>query len=126
MSKRAWRTIRRFLLIQAVIFLAAALVHAGVLVRGYEHRAARIAESVIAAVLFLGLLASWLRPAWTRAAGVVAQGFALLGTCVGLFTIAVGVGPRTVPDVAYHVAIIVVLAWGLGVAWRARALGSPT
>jgi branched-subunit amino acid permease len=50
----------------------------------------------------------------------VGQGFALLATCVGLFTIAVGVGPRTVPDVAYHVAIVIVLLWGLMVARRAR------
>ena len=41
------------------------------------------------------------------------QEFALLGTLVGVFTIIVGVGPRTLPDVAYHLAIIVVLVFGL-------------
>jgi hypothetical protein len=35
-----------------------------------------------------------------------------------LFTIAVGVGPRTVPDIAYHIAIVLVLVWGLRVAAR--------
>jgi hypothetical protein len=39
-------------------------------------------------------------------------------TLVGLFTIAIGVGPRTIPDVAYHVGIVVVLIWGLSVAAR--------
>ncbi len=36
-----------------------------------------------------------------------------------MFTIVVGVGPRTVPDIAYHVAIVAVLVWGLVVAKRA-------
>ena len=62
---------------------------------------------------------SWIRPAWTRQAGLAARGFALLGTLVGIFTIIVGVGPRTVPDVVYHVAIVVVLVWGLMSARRA-------
>jgi hypothetical protein len=75
---------------------------------------------VIAIVLLAGTAWSWIRPAHTRRAGLAAQGFALLGTLVGLFTIAVGVGPRTAPDVAYHLAIVAVLAWGLAVAVRAR------
>jgi hypothetical protein len=111
--------IRAFLLIEATAFAAAALVHFGVLVHGYEHRQARVAESVITLVLLLGLVLSWLRPTWTREAGLVAQGFALLGTLVGSFTIIVGVGPRTAPDVVYHLAIMAVLVWGLLVAVRA-------
>jgi hypothetical protein len=111
--------IRAFLLVEAVAFAAAALVHFGVLVHGYEHRQARVAESVIALVLVGGLIVSWSRPTLTREAGLAAQGFALLGTLVGLFTIAVGVGPRTVPDVVYHVGIVAVLIWGLLVAARA-------
>ena len=50
--------------------------------------------------------------------GLIAQGFALLGTLVGVFTIAIGVGPRTVPDVAYHAIIVLVLLPGLVVAAR--------
>lgn len=38
---------------------------------------------------------------------------------VGVFTIAVGFGPRTVPDVVYHLAILTTLVWGLVVAARA-------
>jgi hypothetical protein len=49
---------------------------------------------------------------------VGAQAFATLGVLVGLFTTAVGVGPRTAPDVAYHVAILAVLAVGLAIALR--------
>jgi hypothetical protein len=101
------------LLLEAAAFFAASLVHSGYLVSGYEHRAARIAESVIAMVLLAGAACVWLRPAWIRKAGLAAQGFALLGTLAGVFTIVVGVGPRTVPDIVYHVVIVIVLAWGL-------------
>jgi hypothetical protein len=68
---------------------------------------------VIAAVLLAGLACSWLRPPWTRRAGLAVQGFALLGTLVGAFTIAIGIGPRTVPDIVYHVGLLIGLGWGL-------------
>jgi len=113
------RTIRGFLLLEGIAFAVAASVHAGVWIRDYEHGRATVAESVIAAVLLAGLALTWVAPGWTRSAGVGAQAFALLGTLVGVLTIAVGVGPRTVPDVLYHVAIVAVLAWGLTVARRA-------
>jgi hypothetical protein len=113
------QAIRLFMLFEAVSFIAASLVHSGVLITGYEHQKARIAESVIAAVLLTAVALTWIRPAWTRKAGLAAQGFALLGTMVGIFTIAVGVGPRTVPDVVYHLSIVAVLVWGLIVAKQA-------
>lgn len=113
--------IRAFLLFEAAAFMLAALIHKGFLVEGYEHAEAHVAESIIAAVLFGGLLLTlFLRP-WTRNVALAVQGFALLGTLVGIFTIIVGVGPRTVPDIVYHVAIVAVLIWGLTVARRAPA-----
>ena len=115
------RTIRRFLLLEAAAFLAASLVHGGWPISGYEHREARIAETTIVIVLLAGVGFSLLRPAWTRGAGLAAQGFAMLGTLVGAFTIAVGVGPRTVPDVVYHGLLLALLAWGLVDTTRARA-----
>jgi hypothetical protein len=114
------RTIRLFLLSQGAAFTAAALTHFGVLTSGYEHQKAGTAESVIAAVLLLGLALTWIRPRAARTIGLAAQGFALLGTLVGIFTIAVGVGPRTVPDIAYHLVIVVALVAGLIVAARAQ------
>jgi hypothetical protein len=113
--------IRLFLLFEAVTFVLASLIHFGLLVDGYEHDGARIPEAVIAAVLLIGLGSSLVRPDLTATAGVSAQGLALAGTLLGLFLVAIGVGPRTVPDVIYHIAIIVILAWGLSLAWRARA-----
>jgi steroid 5-alpha reductase family enzyme len=119
MEAKTRTTLRILLLFEAATFAVASLIHGGVLVEGYEHHEAHLAEAVIATVLLASLVVTWIRSAWTRAAGLLGQGFALLGTMVGLFTIAVGIGPRTVPDVAYHVGIVVVLAWGLRLAWRA-------
>jgi hypothetical protein len=114
------QAIRLFLLFEATAFTSAALVHFGLLMNGYEHQQAATAESVIGIVLFLGLALSWIRPGMTRRVGLAAQIFALLGTMVGIVAIAVGVGPRTVPDIAYHIGIVVVLLSGLVVAARAR------
>jgi hypothetical protein len=116
--------IRRFLLFEGASFAVAGLVHSGVLVDGYEHRQAAIAESLIAGVLLVGLGLTWVWAARTRPIGLAAQAFALLGTLVGVFTIAIGVGPRTAPDVAYHLAIVVALVCGLVVAARAPADGA--
>ncbi len=75
---------------------------------------------MIAVVLLVGLVLTWIRPGSTRGVGLAAQAFALLGTLVGIFTIAIGVGPRTAPDIVYHVGIVVLLVSGLVVAVRAR------
>jgi len=115
--------IRLFLLVEAAAFTMAALIHGGVLTGEYIHREARIAETVVAAVLLLGLAVSWIRPMLTRSAGLIAQGFALVGTVVGIVTIAVGVGPQTTSDIVYHVGMVAVLIWGLVVARRAPKNG---
>ncbi len=108
--------IRLFLLVEFATFFLAALIHMGFLTMGFEHHNASIAESVIAAVLFGGLLLTLFIREWARNVGIVVQSFALMGTLVGIFTIIVGVGPRTVPDVLYHIAIVLVLAVGIAVA----------
>jgi hypothetical protein len=101
-------------------FLAAAAIHAGLLVGGYEHREARIAETVIAAVLLAGVIVASFGPVWARRAGLAAQGFALAGTVIGIVTIAIGIGPRSLADVIYHVIILCVLIYGVTLALRAR------
>jgi hypothetical protein len=108
--------IRLFLLVESATFFLAAQIHMGFLIVGFAHRNASIAESVIAAVLFGGLLLTLFIREWARNVGIVVQSFALMGTLVGIFTIIVGVGPRTVPDVLYHIAIVLVLAVGIAVA----------
>ena len=115
-------SIRLYIFIEAAAFIVAALTHLGLLIGGYEHLKAGIAESVIAFVLLTGLALTWIRPSATRKVGLAAQTFALLGTLVGIFTITIGVGPRTAPDIAYHIVIVPVLVSGLIVAHRVNAV----
>jgi hypothetical protein len=113
--------IQLLLLIEGILFGAAALVHGGILAHGFEDQAASIAESTIAIVLIaaLGLTQVW--PARTRPIGIAAQAFALLGTLLGVFVIAIGVGPRTVLDIVLHATMLAVLVPGLAATVRAPA-----
>ena len=110
--------IRLFLALETLAFLTAASVHLGLSLHGYEHRQAGTAESVIGGVLLFGLALTAIRPASTRAVGLGAQAFALFGTLVGIFTIAVGIGPRTALDLTFHIGIVIVLIFGLIAAVR--------
>ena len=105
--------LRAFLAFEASTFVVAAAVHFEVLLDGYGHLNAAVAEAVIALVLLAGLALTWTRAPWPLRAATAAQAFAMVGVLIGLATIAVGVGPQTVADVAYHLAILVVLAAGL-------------
>jgi hypothetical protein len=107
------RQVRLFLVLEAALFVTASFVHGGLLVGGYEHREARIAESVIGLVLLIGLALTWIRPGSARAAALGAQAFALIGTFVGIFTMIVGVGPQTAPDALLHAVMVALLAFGL-------------
>ena len=71
---------------------------------------------MIGAVLAAGLLVSLLAGLATRVAGITVQAFALLGTVVGVFTIVIGIGPRTIPDYLFHAGILIVLGVGLRIA----------
>jgi hypothetical protein len=111
---------RGFLSLEAAGCGGAALVHAGVLVHGYEHSKAAAAESVIGLVLLCALFASVVAPRSSRAIALGGQSFALLGTLVGIFTIVIGVGPRSAFDIALHVAFVASLTAGLVVVARGR------
>lgn len=98
--------------------LIASLIHFGLLVEGYRHQQAATAEGVIAIVMLIGLALTWAPSPWSHRAAVGAFGFGLLGTLVGMFTIVIGVGPQTAPDVVYHVALLTALIAGLLVTVR--------
>lgn len=118
--------IRNFVLAEGLTFMAAALVHFGVLVHGYEHRAAGTAETVIGTVLLIGFASAWIFPNATRGIALAVQSFALFGTIVGITTIAIGIGPRTVPDVTYHIVISIALICGIAGALRRAGQASAT
>jgi hypothetical protein len=105
--------VRWFLVVEAALLGSAALIHAGILISGYEHRAARTAETVIALVLFAGFVGTGIAPQSSRGIGLGAQAFALVGTCVAIFTIVIGVGPRTVLDLTIHAMMVLLLVTGL-------------
>ena len=112
-----WR-VRGLLLLQIAIFLALVSIHFGLLIVGYRHRNAGTIESVIAAVLVAGLLLTWTPPPWSRRAATAAQSFGILGVLVGLFTIALGIGPRTTLDLALNAALLLTLIAGLAITLR--------
>ena len=111
---------RAWMLVEALTLGIASMVHAGFFVPGYAHAQARTAEAVIATVLVLASVETWLRPSGARRAAIFGQGFALVGTLVGLFTIVLGIGPHTVPDVVYHALLLSLLVTGLTMAVRCR------
>ncbi|WP_434710189.1 hypothetical protein NMA58_11990 [Rhizobium sp. YTUHZ045] len=110
-------------LIETCLYALASLAHAGFILEDYQHRQAMIAEAVTAAALLLGLISLVLYRPWSRAAAISAQSFALLGTFVGTFTIAVGIGPQTTLDYITHAAMILLLVTGL--TWLARDRHPP-
>ena len=114
-----WRMLRGFLLLEAGLLGAAALVHGGLLLRGHVHGPARIAEAVIAAVLLAAWALSLAWPGRTRKLALLGQSFALIGTLVGLFTIFIGIGPQSAPDLVFHLALVTLLLAGLYFARRA-------
>lgn len=98
--------------------LIASSIHFGLLVEGHRHQQAATAEGVIAIVMLIGLALTWAPSPWSRRAAAGAFGFGLLGTLVGMFTIVIGVGPQTAPDVVYHIALLAALIAGLLVTVR--------
>jgi hypothetical protein len=110
--------VRGFLLLQIVIFLSMVSIHFGVVIGGYSHRSAGTVELVIAAVLIAGLLLTWIPPPWSRRAATAAQSIGVLGVLVGLFTIALGIGPRTMVDLTLNAALLLTLIAGLATTLR--------
>lgn len=106
-------TIPRLMFVQAVAFAIASVIHSGALTDVSVDPGANIAEGVIAAVLFGGAIVASVRPSWTQVVGSLAQGFGLLGSLIGLFLATRGLGPDTVPDLVFHVAVVITLALGL-------------
>ena len=84
---------------------------------GWEHGPAATAEGVIAIVL---AVAAWSWPQRARHIGPAALAFACLGTLVGTFTIAVGIGPQTRADLVLHALSLLGLALGLVTTWPKR------
>ena len=104
------------LVILIATYLIAAVTHAG-LIGSRTDPSAATAESIIAAVLIGGLAVAIVQPARERLAALASQGFALLGTLVGI-TLVLSLGPRTTFDVGMHLLMLALLGVGLSLAMR--------
>jgi hypothetical protein len=103
--------------LEAVVFLLAALLHVGVRVPvGFvEPRIipAAIVEGLIGVFFAVSAYAVFARQTWAWSAAIGAHVFALLGTLLGVFALAVGGGPRTEANTIYHYVMLGVIIVGL-------------
>lgn len=109
--------VQLFLILESILFLGASSWHFGFFAKGHEHAKARIAEAIIGLVLLIGFILSLVNPEHQQTVALEVQAFALLGTFIGIFTIMVGVGPRTRPDIIMHIIMIALLVGGIALVW---------
>jgi hypothetical protein len=109
--------LRWIMAVAAASLLVAAAFHSGTVIPGPLDTAAYY-ETGIAVILVVGLVQTFVAPSAARWIGVVALAISLAGASVGLYLALRGLGPNTVPDIVYHVALVALLLIGLVVAWR--------
>ena len=117
-------SLRWIVALAAASLLAAAALHAGIVITGPFNNAAMY-ETGIAVALIFGLAFTFVGPAWARWGGLAATVIALAGACIGLYVALRGLGPNTVLDIVYHVALIALLLLGIAVAWRVPSERPP-
>jgi len=115
---RTVSTTRGFLLVQIAMFVVLATIHFGLLIGGYDHRAAGATELIIAAVLLAAVLLTWMPAPWSRRPATAAQSFGILGVLGAFLTIAIGIGPRTMLDLFLNVGMLLTLTGGLAITFR--------
>ena len=103
--------------LEALLFGAGALIHAGVLYGIPEHARIATAEGIVAAMLAAGVIVSLLRFWGTRTIALTTQGLAL-GTLLGLFAISLGLQTR--PDNFFHAILLLIMALGLMTTFKWR------
>ncbi len=116
--------IQLFLAVQFALFAFAASAHFGVFTDMNDPGAA-IAETVIAVVLLAGLARTFTKAADVRSVALGTQGFALLGTLIGI-TLVLTVGPTETFDVTVHSLMLITLLAGLAVTSRAPREVEPS
>jgi hypothetical protein len=115
------------MLVEAVVFGAAAALHLDLrlqfgfrTVHGEHATNSAIAELVMAGVLLVCARVVVPRPVQGRPLAWLATGFALFGVLFELTAVAVGFGPRTIPDLAYLVVMMVALLISFAVLMNRR------
>lgn len=111
--------------VAAISLLVAAALHTGIVIPGPFDTAAYY-ETGIAVILLVGLGLTFVAPTAARWIGLVALAISFAGSCIGLYLAIRGLGPNTVPDIVYHVALVGLLVIGLVVAWRTEPQAAAT
>jgi peptidoglycan/LPS O-acetylase OafA/YrhL len=117
--------LRWIMAVTAASLLVAAALHAGLVIQGPFDDAAMY-ETGVAVVLLIGLALTFIGPAWARWGGLAATVLALAGASIGLYLALRGVGPNTLPDLVYHVALVALLVIGSALRGASRRTGSPS
>src|ERR1700694_3358071 len=112
-----WK-IRSWLLLQIAMLLSMVSMHFDLLLGRSPPAPAGTAELLLAAVLVAGLLLTWTPRPWSRRSATAVQSFGILGVLVGLSTIAIGIGPRTMLDLTLNAALLLTLIVGLAITLR--------
>jgi polyferredoxin len=117
-------SLRWIMALAAASLLVAASLHAGLVIPGPLDQAAMY-ETGVAVILVIGLALTFIGLAWARWGGLAATVLALAGASIGLYLALRGLGPNTVPDIVYHVALVALLVVGIAVAWRVPSERRP-
>lgn len=119
------RNLIPLMIIQITLFVIAAIVHRGAISSSYIHPQAQVAETVIAAILALGLCLTFYFRKGNFSYARIAQGFALIGTIVAVIMMLIGVGPRSAFDYGLHIIMIISLVGGLLITPSQPAVDQP-
>ncbi len=103
----AEQRLRLIMSFQILLFIMGALSHAGYLPFSYVHFQARLAESVIAVLLTIGLASTFTQKTWKYKLTTATQVLSLFATLVGVVMISIGVGPQTNFDYGLHAVMII-------------------
>lgn len=114
------------MLVEAVSFAVAAVVHLGhriALVPGESATGTAVVELIIGGLLALGALAVLAGALRARLFGFLVTLPAIVGVIYQLVAISLGTGPRTIPDLGFDIAMMAVLLVSLAVLTNRRRFG---
>ena len=107
------RHLRLVLLGEAIVCLVASVIHAHLFHASAQPGRGGLAGLVPAVLLVIGLVVSAAHPQWTRTAAITVQRLALASILVAGMDVMTDVGPVMFIRLFYHLALILMLLWGM-------------
>ena len=102
------RTLRSIMAVAALSLLGLAALHSGLVIPG-PFNEARCTRSSVAVVLVVGIKPTFFGRDGARWGGLASTLLALVGASIGLYMALRRLGPNTVPNIVYHMAVIALL-----------------